>query len=1183
MKFSIPHIIWFCLFSLIHSTTALGQHWNTQFERLGTQEGLPEGHVYQALEDQYGYLWIASYEGFYRYDGHKLENMGRQAWDSTGISSNRLRCIAEDPEGNLWIGTHRGLNRMDRRTGSFTPIPVPPDSMGENTMPLTYSLYFDSKQTLWISNIRGLFMMKKGQTEAIGLREWRTNQAGYFQEDDQGRIWVAINRKLHLWNESINDFEAVALSHISDTPPILIYKIKQDNAGDYWLLTTDGFYRFDPGTFIVSRPENYPANLKGMVRDLIRDKRGHYWISLEQRLAHWNPFTDKVLFHDASPTHPERLGGKNIWHLMEDRHGNIWMGHNFGLDRLNPGLKRFKLFQPFPDSVYNYEENHIQRILETSRGYLFSGRRGLYHIKNWEDTLKAFSGLPFPFFIEDMTGIGHPDSTLLSYTFPGYGIWKVDFEALKIEPYPLDNRLDSMMIYMFRKDVKDENILWIAGHLGLCSYHRITRDTTWYFPETTIPKINNRITHFYQQNNGIIWLVASGHLIKFNPQEGTQLHIKDLSKFHIRGIRENPKGILWMSSENGLIRHDIHSGKSEILTRLSGLRGGDFVYDLQIDDQNKIWFSTFNHITRYDPEQKKFDYFNHVHGIYTTFNRLSSQKLKDGTLTFGGTNGIVVFHPDSIGQSPEFPIVSLREIRVNNERLALNYLPEFLDSLTLNYNENGFMFRFAALEYLPEPIHEFSYRLKGFDKDWIEAGQDDRITYTNIPPGHYTLEVMASGHSGIWPEKPQWSMPIRVRPPFWERTWFRALAFLLMFCIAYLIIFKIRQVRMLKQEKAIIQQNALYKSKFLTNMSHEIRTPMNAIIGLNHLLMETDLSPKQKEYTETIRQSSENLLLIVNDILDQAKIESGKYSFHNRSFEVRTLLNQVRQMFEFKAIQKGLALRFTVDDDVPQFIIGDPIRLMQIWINLLGNALKFTDQGHIGLHLQLGPSEDEQKTLRFVVFDTGKGIESNRLDTIFDSFTQYDPDESDYASGTGLGLSITKELLEQQGGSIKVESTPGIGTRFTALLPYTMGQITVETMKEEPIKLPSGLRILLVEDTPFNQLLAVELIKKYLDNAEVTLAENGKVALELLDQHDYDLVLMDVKMPVMDGLTATKQLRLSGRPEVQKIPVLGLTANAIPQQLEECMLAGMDEVVTKPLEHRELLKKIQSLTHSDRL
>lgn len=1173
-------ILGFVLLSL----PGLTQGWNTQFERIGTRQGLPEGHVFQIIEDRMGFIWIASYEGFFRYDGRTIEPLGQGFQDSISISANRVRCIAEAQDGNIWVGTIRGLNLMDRRTGHFRLFSLTADVEDPMAYPNILQLHLDARNRLWITTQQGLYRMEADDMTSTCIIKQPDVIPQSFVNSEDGKLWAVNGRELLLWDEHKAGFFTVK-GKIPTTEKGDFKKLIYDADGGYWIIGENGIWMFDPKTNRVARHEKFPKALMQPIRALTKDEKGHVWLGLEQGLAEWNPLTGTLHIHRSSPLHPESISSEYIHHLSRDRNGNIWICHNHGINHFNPDLKKFRLWQPFPKEPYNYEENHVQRIIELPDGRLFfTTRRGVYWMTDFQGPLHIVKNIPYPFFIEDFFYIEDEDLLLLTYSHPGKGVFRYDRQSNSLKRFALDPRLDSLALWRIIPRINHPDEWWISSEAGLCLYNRQNKQTSWYYPGDKSENTGNIIKFFNQSKDGNLWMEAKSVLNKFDPTTGTfEPHLisprqRDVQLvFRIRDVVIAKSGLIWITSEKGLIMFDPQKKTYRYFGAADGIKGGDIIYAINFDEEENVWFTTFDHIHKLDVHTGSITAYHCVHGIHTTFHRSANARMHSGHILFGGANGMIVFHPDSLQTDKRFPKVVLRKVRLNNQSPHLEFFPEHLDKLELNYKENGFTFHFASLDFLPEPINEIQYQLSGFDNKWLSNGTDLQIAYTNIPPGKYLLQLKVSNRDGIFPEQPQWTMPIRIIPPFWEMTWFRAMTALIILMTGGYIAIKTRQVRKLRQEKAQAEQNARYRTKFLTNMSHEIRTPMNAIIGLNHLLLETDLDHRQRQYAETIRQSSENLLWIVNDILDQAKIESGQYTFQHRSFDLDLLLQQIHQMFFHKAEEKGLELKIEKAADVPPFILGDPIRLMQIWINLVGNALKFTDQGNVKLLVTYTKTKEAEKGwLNFSVTDTGKGIAEEDLPRIFDSFHQLEGNE--IHTGTGLGLSITRELVEQQGGSIHVHSKMGVGTTFDVRIPIEIGRNEENKPNDKHIVIPAGLRVLLVEDTPFNQLLAMEFLKKYLPDVQVTLAENGQVALDKLNASAFDLILMDVKMPVMDGLTATRKIRTHESNAIRQIPILGLTANAIPEQLEECSKAGMNEVVTKPLEPKEFLEKIHRLT-----
>lgn len=390
------------------------------------------------------------------------------------------------------------------------------------------------------------------------------------------------------------------------------------------------------------------------------------------------------------------------------------------------------------------------------------------------------------------------------------------------------------------------------------------------------------------------------------------------------------------------------------------------------------------------------------------------------------------------------------------------------------------------------------------------------------------------------------------------------------------------QNKIIAQEKLRAEQSERYKEQFLANMSHEIRTPMHAISGMLNSLRRQPHPESQNDFLNAMKISADNLLVLLNDVLDMSKIESGNLDIEQVNMSAKVSLEQVVAVCKYKAEEKGLELKMNISPDFPDTIIGDPDRLHQILMNLLSNAIKFTEKGYVEINLS-----QKDDNLRFTIKDTGIGISSNQKELIFDSFKQGKSKSKGKFGGTGLGLTISKQLIELQGGKMWVESEEDKGSIFYVELPLIVGEKTEAT--EKLVGVPElkslgnalkGLRVLVAEDNEFNVMVIKDDLTWYIPEVKMTFAENGKLAFETFKKFDFDIILMDVQMPEVDGYKATRKIRKFEKDNniIKPIAIVAMTASLLKNQIDKCYKAGMDAYIPKPYKAEELINTLIKVT-----
>ncbi len=1187
--------IWLVLFKLL-TISGLTQSSNFKFEHIDHLPGSPNHSVYKIYEDPKGFIWFGTQNGLYRYDGYSFKIIYHNFLDSTALSHPTIYEITGDVGGQyLWLGTGKGLNKYDRSSGKTKRFYPHPELIkkGLKERNRVYSVKQNQDGKLWVTTSMGLslFDPQKENFETIEIVD--PKQKIYFshkvKEDKNGQFWFGTNSELL----RIDTSEKKAIPFFIPG----LEKLEKKNAfretfidekGNFWLSFNRDLLKWNPDSNTLSKI-TLPRHSQSRIYSMYKDNSERLWISFSRgNLIIYDMKSQSNQLFEYDPTHPNSLFEGGILSLWEDYSKNVWIGSGNGIWKVSPRDFEHILNEP---ELFK-RPNDVRKLAEDSNNYIYtSAIDGIYrHSPDRREIVK----LPYeidgePIYLGALHMFADTDNAIwvsLAHS-RAIGVFKCVPGDTVFRHVELGEYFSKTGVWNIIQDKQKKDFLWLASSLGLVHLNKQTLKWKIFKPKDDLPDLPfNRLRNLAQEDSTALWTyyLGASAIGRFDlkahsfemfrpPPELAHTLGGELRTFQI----DEEKNI-WIATSDGLTRYNIPKRQFSFYTSKDGLPENNLQCVLP-DRGGRLWLMGNRTISLFSLEEKVVKQFYVDHDLKLLNNVYF--KNPNGTILVGGKNGFYRIDPTIMEQNQLPPKVALTDFKVADKSYEFGKPIEDLTQIQLSSRENGITFEFAALHFLEPENNQYKCQLVGFDPDWRDLGTERKVTYTNLSPKTYTFRVIASNCDGIWNEEGL-SVDLIITPVMWQTNWFKALLALVLIAIVYALIRNRQHQTILKQEKELAEQSAQYKSQFLANISHEIRTPMNAIIGLSNLMNDTELTAKQQEYTGAIHQSSKNLLSIINDLLDHAKIESGKFTFNNKPFDLEVSINQLYNTLIFKAKEKGLVFGTKIDEDVPKQLVGDSVRLQQILLNLTGNALKFTEKGEVLVNVHKIEEQEGRVELLFTVSDTGVGIPKEKLEMIFESFKQADEEVFAKYGGTGLGLSIAKELVEQQGGALKIKSKVGKGTILEFNLPFEIAEIS-EPQKVTPIGSFDfeDLNILLVEDTYFNQMLALELLKNKIEGVQIDVADNGKIALEKLESNNYDLILMDVKMPVMDGFEATSAIRKM-KNEKRKIPILALTANAVPEQLEKCKAVGMNDIVTKPINGDELFEKMSLILATDR-
>ena len=1056
------------------------------FQHLGSEAGLPQNTVMQTLQDSQGFIWIATEDGLVRYDGFDVRRYAHERGKATSLPSNFVWAIAPDRAGDLWLALKDGgLARWNHLTDRFTSFRHDVTQHNGLSSDSLRTLMIDRRGHIWIGTTGS--GLDEFDPVAVSFRHYAHDAAradslssdvvtALWQESD-GQIWIGtddgLNRLVpesgtfHQYRSIPGDRTSLSSNRVT--------VVRTDLRGRLWVGTYDaGLNLFDRAseTFTAYRrrnadPESLPSD---EVRALLEDRDGRFWVGTPAGLGLHDERTDRFARYAHDPVDPTTLPDDYVMSLFQDRGGLLWVGTRAGgVSRWNP-----RTWSLGHQRLAARKGAFVNCFADDPGGHLWIGTlNGLLRFD--PDSGESAT-------LAELDGAGHRliDPRVMSLALDHRGDLWVGTMAGGLSRRRVDGRLD-----FWRANPSNPEALGASGVMAIIEH---SRGRIWLGTfgggVNILDPVSGRVqrvqhdahdphslsgpraTALAEDHDGNVWVGTDGGGLNLLRPDGSvaavfQHRAGDLASLGantVYALHVDKRGRIWIGTDGGGLDLVVGSAATPAGIRFKNYSQRDgltseVIYGVESDQRGGLWLSGNTGLVRYDPATGEARPFHREHGLQgEEFNFGAYFRTRAGLLAFGGPNGFNLFDPTRALEQSVPPKVVLTNVEILNKPAITTKPYPLLDRLDLGYRDTVVSFEFAALDFAAPNRNRYAYRLGGFDRDWVALRHRRALSYTNLDPGRYLLEVRGATSDGVWGPVAL-SLPIVVEPAPWRTPWAYAIYAFALCLVMYgwhlaqrrklaqvaesgrrLEAVVTDRTNELRERNAELDRVNRVKSDFLARMSHEIRSPMNGVIGTLELLQRTAQSGSQAKLTTTARNSAQSLMRILNDILDLAKVEAGKLTLEVAPFDLAAIIEETAQLLVPQAEAKRLELVVASAPELDRLLLGDALRIQQILTNLIGNAIKFTERGEVVVRAMVSDASVTDREITISVSDSGIGMNPEALARVFEPFAQADESTTRRYGGTGLGLAICRELAALMGASIAAESEPARGSVFTVRL-----------------------------------------------------------------------------------------------------------------------------------------------------